>query len=299
MTVVLNVGVLACACLVLLPQATTGAILSAIDRHKVTVLPGVPVIFSMLCNSRLLARHGLSSLRYGLSGGAPLPPATQRRFEELTGCRLVEGYGLTEAGPVVTCNPLSAAPPPGSVGLPLPGTVVEIFSPDEPPRRLPPRVPGEVCVRGPQVMLGYLADRKASRAVLRDGHLRTGDIGFLDEAGFLYLTGRIKRLILVGGFNVYPRQVEAAIAAHPAVAMAKVWGVPDARVGERVQALVHLRAGAKLTVEELRAHLKYRLASFAIPREVTIVPGEDVRPAGDSAQGSAPEFVLEEDERAA
>jgi long-chain acyl-CoA synthetase len=283
---VLNVGVLAGATLVLLPRFSVEDTLGAIERKRITLFPGVPSMFAMLASSRRLARYDLSSLRLGVSGGAPLPAAVQSRFEALTAGRLVEGYGLTEAGPVVTCNPVSAGRRADSVGLPLPGTIVEILSIDGRRRRLPPGVPGEVCVRGPQVMAGYWNRPDASAAVLRDGRLHTGDLGYLDEAGFLHLTGRLKRLILVGGYNVYPSRVEAEIRTHPAVAEAAVSGVPDARLGERVRAVVRLRPGAGLTNEQLRVYLKERLSPFEIPRDVTIVPATGIG-ASDAAPGDA------------
>lgn len=288
MTAVLNVGVLTGATLILLPRFSLEEALRAIERKRVTLFPGVPAMFAMLAGSRRRARHDLSSLRFGIAGGAPLASDVRERFEALTGARLVEGYGLTEAGPVVTGNPLSAERRPGSVGLPLPGTVVEILGLDEPRRRLPPGVPGEVCVRGPQVMAGYWNRPDATEAVLRHGRLHTGDLGQVDESGYLHLTGRLKRLILVSGYNVYPRQVEAAILAHPGVAGAEVWGVPDRRTGERVRATVWLRTGARLTVEELRAHLRKQVAAFAIPREVTIVPGAESRAAAHAAEPAQP-----------
>jgi len=283
MSGVLNVGVLAGAALVLLPRFTVEETLRAIDRKKVTQFVGVPSMFAMLMGSRNLARYDLSSLRAAIAGGAPLSADLQRRFEALTGGRLVEGYGLTEAGPVVTCNMLSAGRRENSVGLPLPGTVVEIVSLEEPRRRLPAGTPGEVCVRGPQVMAGYWNRPAATRAVLRDGRLHTGDLGYLDEAGYLHLTGRSKRMVLVGGYNVYPNHVEAVIGELPAIAKVEVSGAPDRRLGERVRATIWLRSGATLTIEELREHLKDRLAPFAIPRDVKIVPAAEIMAADEKS----------------
>jgi len=271
MAAVLNGGLLIGACLILLPHPTVDDILRAIQKWRVTFLPAVPTLFAMIAGCGRVGRYDLSSLRVCLSGGAPLPAAVQRRFEEATGRLLVEAYGLTEASAAVTCNPVSAERRTGSVGLPFPRTEVEIVSPGEPGTPLPAGTAGEVCVRGPQVMAGYWRRPEASAAVLRDGRLRTGDLGYLDEAGFLHIVGRLKPLILVGGYNVYPGQVEAAIRAHPAVACASVRGVPDARFGERVEATVLLRPGARLTVEELRAHLGDMLAPFETPRRVRFV----------------------------
>ena len=181
---------------------------------------GVPTMYSAINTSKLLDQYDLSSLRFCISGGAPLPHAVQETFERLTGCMLVEGYGLTEAGPVCTLNPFGGARRPGSVGLPLPGTLVEIVSLDEPARRLPLGQRGEICITGPQVMAGYAERAEETAETLRGGRLHTGDVGYIDPDGYVYVVDRIKDLILNGGFNVYPRMVEEAILLHPAVAEA-------------------------------------------------------------------------------
>ncbi len=194
--------------------------------------------------------------------------AIKSKFEQVTGCALVEGYGLTEAGPVVTINPFKGLNKPNSAGLPLPGTVVEVASLDDPGVLLPPGEAGEICVTGPQVMAGYWNRPEETREALGRGRLRTGDVGYLDEDGYLYLIDRIKDMIITGGFNVYPRMVEEAIYLHPAVAEAAVCGVPDQHRGEIVKAYVKLREGMSLTAAELRQFLKDKLAPFEIPRRV-------------------------------
>ncbi|MCE3247180.1 MAG: long-chain-fatty-acid--CoA ligase [Geminicoccaceae bacterium] len=293
MAAVLNSGLLSGACLVLLPHPTVNDILRAAQRRRVTFLPATPAIFGMIAGrGRAVCRRSLSSLRLCMSGGAPLPAEVQHRFEEATGCLLIDAYGLTEASAAVTCNPASAeGRRTGSVGLPFPRTVVEIVSPGGGPGAapLPAGTAGEVCVRGPQVMAGYWRRPDATARVLDgDGRLRTGDLGYLDEMGFLHVTGRLKPLILVGGYNVYPVQVEAAIRAHPAVADATVRGTLDSRLGERVEATVRLRPGARLTAEELRAHLGDRLAPFEMPRRVRFVgePAEDATPPASIASAA-------------
>jgi long-chain acyl-CoA synthetase len=192
----------------------------------------------------------------------------QETFESLTGCMLVEGYGLTEAGPVCTLNPFGGERRPGSIGLPLPGTLVEITSLDNPDRRLPFGQRGEICISGPQVMTGYAERPEETAETLRGGRLHTGDVGFIDHDGYVYLIDRIKDLILNGGFNVYPRMVEEAILLHPAVAEASVCGVPDRHRGELVKAYVRPAEGSSLTVAELRAFLKDKLAPFEQPKQV-------------------------------
>jgi len=265
MTAVMNMSIWIGAELIMLPKFQTAEVLETIDREKPTVLIGVPTMFSALTAARDIGEHDLSSLRICISGGAPLPGELQRRFEALSGCTLVEGYGLSEAGPVCTVNPLTGGKP-GSVGLPLPGTVIEIVSIDDPDRPLGIGERGEICVTGPQVMVGYAKHAAETADVLRGSRLRTGDVGYLDEDGYLYIVDRIKDLIISGGFNVYPRQVEEVIRQHPAVEEVAVCGVPDAHRGEVVKAFVKRREGASLTAGELRAFLRDKLAPFQMPR---------------------------------
>jgi long-chain acyl-CoA synthetase len=268
MTAVMNVSVASGFEIILMPRFRLDELLKAIHHKRPTVMLGVPTMYSAINGSQLLEGYDLESLQYCISGGAPLPRAVQEGFEQLTGCSLVEGYGLTEAGPVCTINPFGGTRKPGSVGLPLPGTIVEITAIDDPDRRLPIGQRGEICISGPQVMAGY-AERVAETAeALRGGRLHTGDVGYIDDDGFVYVVDRIKDLILCGGFNVYPRMVEEAILLHPAVAEAAVCGVPDAHRGEIVKAYVRPAPGATLTAAELRAFLKDQLAPFEQPRRI-------------------------------
>ena len=268
MTVVMNLGIAIGAEIVLLPRFKTGEVVRTIHRRRPTVFIGVPTMYSALNVSRKIGEHDLSSLTYCISGGAPLPVAVHRRFEEITGCTLVEGYGLSEAGPVCAVNPLIGVNKVGSVGLPLPGTVIEIVALDDPERVLPRGERGEVCVRGPQVMRGYANRARDNVEAFRGGRLHTGDIGYFDEDGYLYIIDRIKDLILCGGFNVYPRMVEEVIHLHPAVEMAAVRGVPDRHRGEAVKAFVKLREGETLSAAELKDFLKDKLAPFQMPRRI-------------------------------
>jgi len=268
MTGVMNLALHSGAELVLLPRFKTAETLAVIDREKPTVFMGVPTIYSAINEHKGLDEYDLSSLRYCISGGAPLPQAVKTRFEALTGCTLVEGYGLTEAAPVCTINPADGPGKPGSAGLPLPRTVIRIRALDDPAKTLPAGEAGEVCISGPQVMKGYWNQDDETRGVLSDGWLRTGDIGYLDDDGYLFLIDRIKDLVISGGFNVYPRMVEEAILLHPAVAEAAVCGVPDRHRGEVVKAFVRLRDGTTLTGGALREFLQDKLAPFEIPRKV-------------------------------
>ena len=267
MTGVMNAALAGGFEIILLPRFRLDQLLKVIAKERATVLLGVPTMYSAINGSQLLEQYDLSSLRYCISGGAPLPRAVQDTFERLTGCPLVEGYGLTEAGPVCTINPFGAARA-GSIGLPLPGTMVEITAIDDPDRRLPIGQRGEICISGPQVMAGYERRPEDTAEALRGGRLHTGDVGYLDADGYVYVVDRIKDLILNGGFNVYPRMVEEAILLHPAVAEATVCGVPDTHRGETVKAYVRLCEGADLTGAELRAFLRDKLAPFEQPRAI-------------------------------
>jgi long-chain acyl-CoA synthetase len=268
MTAVMNASLAAGFEIILLPRFRLDELLKVIHRQHASVMVGVPTMYSAINGSALIVRYDLSSLRFCISGGAPLPRRIQETFERRTGCSLVEGYGLTEAGPVCTINPFGAGSRPGSVGLPLPGTVIEIASIDNPDQFLPQGQRGEICISGPQVMAGY-GERPAETAdVLRGSRLYTGDVGYLDQDGYLYVVDRIKDLILCGGFNVYPRMVEEAIELHSAVDEVVVCGVPDPHRGEIVKAFVTLRPGTALSMAELRAFLRDKLAPFEQPRKI-------------------------------
>jgi long-chain acyl-CoA synthetase len=268
MTAVMNLGLGIGAELILLPHFKLVEVLQAIDQEKPTIFIGVPTMYSALNAARDIADYDLSSLSFCISGGAPLAIDTHGRFEERTGCVLVEGYGLSETGPVCTVNPINDGRRPGSTGLPLPATVIEITALDNPDCVLPLGDRGEVCVSGPQVMAGYANRARENIDVFRGGRLHTGDIGYLDDDGYLYVVDRIKDLILSSGFNVYPRMVEEVIHLHPAVEEVAVCGVPDRHRGEIVKAFVKLGDGEELTVVDLRVFLKDKLAPFQMPRKI-------------------------------
>ncbi len=268
MTAVMNLGLYCGSELLLLPRFKLSEALAVIAREKPTVLMGVPTIYSAINESKERENFDLSSLKYCVSGGAPLPPTIKGKFEEVTGCNLAEGYGLSEAGPVCTINPIGGLNKAGSAGLPLPGTMIEVVSLDDPTEVLPIGETGEIVVSGPQVMAGYWNQDDETQGVLTDGRLRTGDVGHLDEDGYLYIVDRIKDLIISGGFNVYPRMVEEAILLHPAVEEVAVCGIPDTHRGEVVKAFVKTRDDQGLTGAQLREFLKDKLAPFKIPRRV-------------------------------
>ncbi|HEX6142300.1 MAG TPA: long-chain fatty acid--CoA ligase [Geminicoccaceae bacterium] len=267
LTVVLNYGTAIGAELILLPRFDLAQVLRTIDRKRPTVMPGVPTLYAAINNHPALHRFDLSSLRLCIAGGAAMPLEVKEQFERATGCTVVEGYGLTES-PVVTCNPIGGRHKRGSIGLPLPGTALEVVSLEDRTTVLGPGETGEICVRAPQTMTGYLSRAGAEDEALRAGRLHTGDIGYLDDEGYGFVVDRLKDVIICGGFNVYPRTVEEALYQHPAVAEAAVVGVPDAYRGQTVKAYVVRRGGHQLDAPALLAFLKERLSPIEMPKVV-------------------------------
>jgi long-chain acyl-CoA synthetase len=268
MTSALNFSIKAGAEIVMLPRFEIVQVLKTIARTKPTFFPGVPTIFNAINNRPDIGRYDLSSIKFCIAGGAPLPLEVRERFEALTGCVLVEGYGLTESSPVAACNPLDRPGKPGSIGLPLPGTTIEILSLDDPSLVLDPGEKGEIAISGPQVMAGYWQKPDETAKVLERGRLRTGDVGTIDDEGFVFLVDRIKDVILCGGYNVYPRMVEEAIYQHPEVLEAIVIGVPDDYRGETVKAFVVRRPGGTVDEEALCAFLTDKLSPIEMPKRI-------------------------------
>jgi long-chain acyl-CoA synthetase len=274
MTVIQNLGMALGAEMLLLPRFDLDQCLRTIAKARPTIMAGVPTLYNAMINHPEIEAYDFSSLRYCISGGAPLPAEVQQRFESLAGCRLVEGYGLTEAGPVTHCNPIKTRHPDDAVGrgigLALPGTEAEFRSLLDPALPAEPGEPGELFLRGPQVMIGYWQNPAETAQVLQDGWLRTGDVGYADEDGFIHLIDRVKDLILVNGVNVYPRNVEEALYAHPDVAEAICLGVPDPLHGERPKCFVTLRDGAHCNADTLMDHMKKHLSRIAHPAAIEI-----------------------------
>ena len=270
LTTVLNYSIETAAEMILLPRFEMKGFLKTIRRTKPTQFFGVPTIYGAINALPQADLPDLSSIHVSISGGAPLPLDVRQRFEARTGCRVVEGYGLSEAAPIVTSNPIEGLLKENSAGPAFPGTVIEIRDPAVPDRILPTGERGEVCVRGPQVMKGYWRNPEATAAVFVDGALRTGDIGYLDADGYLFLVDRIKDVILAGGFNVYPRVIEEALYEHPAVAEAVVIGVDDAYRGQAPKAFVTLKSGQDATPDALIAFLRDRISKIELPREIEI-----------------------------
>ncbi len=268
LTVCLLLGLRLCAALVLLPRFELEQVLAAIDRYRPTLFPGVPTMYVAINNAVAKGGHDLSSIKACLSGAAPLPMEVAERFERYSGGRLVEGYGLSESSPVVIANPIYGKRKAGTIGMPLPDTLARVADPANPSRTLRPGEAGELAIRGPQVMLGYLNRPEESAQVLRDGWLLTGDMAVMDEEGYFTIVDRKKDLIIAGGYNIYPREVEEVLFEHPKVQEVCVAGVPDPYRGETVKAFVVLRQGEEATSEELRQFAKSRLAAYKVPRTV-------------------------------
>jgi long-chain acyl-CoA synthetase len=261
LSVVLMLGFRLGAELVLHPRFDPAAAARDITLKKITVYLGVPTMHVAILTLPDVEKMDFSSLRLCGSGGAPLPAAVKERFDSVVGCPLGEGWGMTETSPIGTFTPRDGPTRPGSCGIPYPGTQMKFIDVADPEREVAIGQRGEICVKGPNVMKGYWKQLEATAAAMTaDGFFRTGDVGYMDEDGYVYIVDRTKDMLLVGGFNVYPRNIEEAIYQHPSVEEASVIGVPDAYRGETPKAFVKLKAGAPpLTLEDLKDFLKDRL----------------------------------------
>jgi long-chain acyl-CoA synthetase len=268
MTAVMNLGITQGMELILVPKFELIDTLKLIGKLRPTVMPGVPTLFNAIMRYPRVRNFDLSSLEFCLSGGAPLPIEVKRGFETLAGCHLVEGYGLSETSPVATCNPLDREPKEGSIGLPLPGTEISIRSLEDPSIEMPIGEAGEVCIAGPQVMPGYWNKKEETDASFSGRFFRTGDIGYMDEEGFVFIVDRIKDMIIASGFKVYPRRVEEALYEHPSVEEVTVIGIADDYRGEAPKAFVRLKEGLQTTERELLDFLGVKLSKIELPAEI-------------------------------
>jgi long-chain acyl-CoA synthetase len=273
----LNTSVRVGACLTLLPRFDPAEALAMLRRDRVTVFQGVPTMYSAMLNHPGAAGHGASSLRRCVSGGAPLPLEVIRGFEQAFGCVILEGYGLSETSPVASFNPAERRKP-GSIGLPVPG--VEMAVVDRTGTPVPPGEVGEILIRGHNVMKGYWNRPKATAAAMAGRWFHTGDLATVDEDGYFFIVDRLKDMIIRGGYNVYPREIEEVLYEHPAVAEAAVIGVADDHLGEEVAAVVALRPGTSAAPEELIAFVRERVAAYKYPRHVRIVDALPKGPTG-------------------
>lgn len=291
MTCAQNLAVLIGAQMVLLPRFDIKQLLDTIKRTRPTLFPGVPTLYTAINNAPDIASYDLSSIRSCISGGAPLPLEVKDEFERKSGCRLVEGYGLTETSPIVSSNPINGNIKAGSIGPPMVGTIVEIRSLEDETIIMPQGERGEVCVIGPQVMLGYWQRPEETANVLKDGRLHTGDVGYIDEDGYIFLVDRIKDLIICSGYNVYPRVIEEAAYQHPQVAEAIAIAIPDSYRGQAPKLFVTLIDGGSATPDEIQGFLKDHLSIIERPEEVEI---RDELPRTAVGKLSKKELVAEE-----
>ncbi len=270
LTVVMLQAVHSAGALVLEPQFELERVLKDIVRYRPQTLPGAPRIYNAIINSPLTTKYDLRGIEACLSGSAPLMIETHKKFTALTGAKLVEGYGLTEAAPVTHCNPLygEGKQKIGTIGVPYPDVESKIVDTETGEREVGPGEPGELILRGPQLMDGYYNRPDETAGALRNGWLYTGDIATVDADGYYSIVDRKKEMIIVSGFNVYPREVEEALATHPAVVEGAAIGVAHPIKGEEVKVFVVLKPGASATAEEIMAHCRTQLAPFKVPRQV-------------------------------
>ena len=268
MTVVMLYSVQSGYNMVLMPKFEVESALKLIKKHKPTIFPGVPTIYAAINNYPNVEDYDLSSIKYCISGAAPLPVEVCKRFEELTGAKLVEGYGLSETSPVTHCNPFEGLRKIGSIGIPFPDTDCRIMELEKGGKEMSVGEVGELAISGPQVMKGYWNKPEETKNVLRDGWCYTGDIAKIDDDGYFYIVDRKKDMIISGGFNIYPREVEEVLYEHPKVIEAAVIGIPDPKYGESVKAFISVKEGEKLSEEEIMQFCRENLAKYKIPKSV-------------------------------
>jgi long-chain acyl-CoA synthetase len=293
LTVAMNATVLLGGTLVLLPRFDIDQVFAAIDEWKPTMFPGVPPIYKALTDSPKARSHDLRSIRLCVSGAMKLPTEIQEQFERISGASLVEGYGMTETSPSTHCNPVGGPRKPGSIGLPLPGTHCKVVSQEDPGAEVPPGEPGELAISGPQVFRGYWGREDQQGVFTDDGYVLTGDVTVMDEDGFFTIVDRKKELIIAGGFNIYPSEVEEVLFRLPGVQDAVVVGVPDKYRGETVKAYVVAAPEASLNEGDVVEHCRRELTAYKVPK---VVEFRDSLPR--TAVGKVLRRVLLEEERA-
>lgn len=274
MTTCMNNSMMLAGTMILIPNPRDMQhILKSIQTHKPTFFPGVPTMYTAINNNPATKEYDLKSIRACLSGAAGLPVEVAKNFEQLTGAKLVEGYGLSEASPVVTANPVFGENRVGTIGVPVPDTDVKLFDVETGETEVPVGQPGELCVKGPQVMKGYWNKPEETAKTIRNGWLHTGDVAVMDEDGYFRIVDRLKEMIISGGYNIYPREIEEVLFQHPAVMEAAAIGIPDAYRGESAKAFVVLKPGQTATEQDLIAFCKQNLAPYKVPRSIEFREG--------------------------
>ena len=269
LTACLNAAIAAGSCLTLLPRFDAGKALDILGRDTVTIFAGVPTMYAAMLHHRSAATADTSSLRTCISGGASMPLEIMRGFEQAFGCTILEAYGLSETSPLASFNHPDRGRKPGSIGTPVAGVEMRVVGHDG--TGLPTGQVGEIAIRGHNVMKGYWGKPHATAQAIPDGWFRTGDLARTDEDGYFFIVGRQKDLIIRGGYNVYPREVENALHEHQAVAQVAVIGIPHTELGEEIGAAVQLKPGTTATPAELRAFARERVAAYKYPRHVWFV----------------------------
>jgi len=268
MTAGMNFALVTVASMVLIPKFEVVQVLKAVDKYKVSIFPGVQAIYVAINNYPDVKKYNIHSIKACISGAGPLHQEVQKKFEELTGGKLVEGYGLTEASPVTHCNPVYGRRKMGMIGLPFVGTDSKIMDVETGTQEMPVKGIGELVIKGPQVMQGYWNHPEETAMVLKDGWLYTGDIGYMDEEGFFAIVDRKKDMVKVGGENVYPRDVEEVLFQNEKVLDCVAAGVPDEVLVDKIKAYIVLKPGQTATAQEIIDFCKTRLAKFKVPKEV-------------------------------
>lgn len=294
MTAVMNLAISTSSRIIMFPRFELEKTLKAIHKYKPTIFPGVPTIFSALNNHKDVSNYNLTSLKYCISGGATLPEQVRDNFINLTGCKLVEGYGLSESSPVAACNPPHTGGKVNSIGIPLPGTVIQIRDIEKSEKVVSTGERGEIYIKGPQVMKGYWGKEEATKDTLIDGWLKTGDVGYMDDDGYVFLTDRLKEIIITSGYKVYPRIIEEAFYKNEQVEEVIVIGIPDDKKGEVPKAFVKLKANAHIENEELLEFVKSHLNPIEKPATIEF---RDALPKTLIGKLSKKELIQEEQEK--
>ncbi len=266
--IIMNQAIYLGSSLILFPRYDRKAVLKAIDHYKPTIFPGVSTLYINLMEDPHLGEHNLRSLKACLSGAMALPQEVQEKFEAISGARMVEGYGMTETGPLTHVNPIHGTRKIGSIGIPVADTDAKIISIEDGETEMPVGQTGEICVKGPQLMQGYWNKPDETAKMIRNGWLHTGDIGKMDEDAFFFVVDRMKDMIIVGGFKIFPRDVEEVLYAHPKIKEAALVGIKDAYHGELPKAFIVLKDGETATADEIAAYCRAQLAPYKVPKQI-------------------------------